>query len=602
MRQRDKKYFLEILDALEKKLQSLQPGSADPEMALLRSTILEDFFLLRRRIDQAKNELKELATFQALAQFLCSTPLDRAKTPVALAQLRHLFRAEPVIYKVVFMPYLASTWDALESVYEAFARDERFMAHVVIAPTFRDTPKGRVSLYEDFLAGTDIPHTPPTKYDIEKDRPDIVFMNNPWGDVEPAYSADHIRQYCEMLVYIPYYGVIQGTLEQNRTEIYGQAVHQLADKIIVQSEIVAQAYDRHCPGPQGRYLALGTPKIDAFKKKLALAAANPKAEWVEKIDGRPVFLLDTHYRIADPANDHPLPDGQVFNYALLILASILDHFAQRPDLFLIWRPHPLTKTITDNFSEVLTSYQKMSQYLDEAGQLPNGLIDREKDVSMAAHLSTAFISLGGSLNCIYPVTGKSVIHPSYFVANPISFFPNENIFYFVQLFKTTNGLLNCAYRQMFWIKSAENTALKKIEQECFKALDNEIIEKYHYLIEKNGSRPLFTPEFLKYIKGQTPDPVLGHASAADSYYNSHGKHYLLDEVLADFNLFDLHLRKHYSVKYFLNIIDRLAQGDDSQRESHQAAYRKAIANTDQNCGELVHEAIVAEFLAKQASV
>ena len=53
-------------------------------------------------------------------------------------------------------------------------------------------------------------------YDLENDKPDIIYIHNPYDDanlvtrVESRYYSWNLKKYCEKLVYIPYYKWIDG--------------------------------------------------------------------------------------------------------------------------------------------------------------------------------------------------------------------------------------------------------------------------------------------------------------------------------------------------------------------------------------------------------
>ncbi|MDR1397679.1 MAG: hypothetical protein LBJ14_08110, partial [Desulfarculales bacterium] len=408
MRNADKKNLTVILDRIRQAARYLRSKPKGAERRQKYDALSRGLTALQQEPALGRLVCDEYPAMNALDDWLAGEQWDEFARFGVYAQTK--LRQEAVQYKVVFFPYLASTWDSLQSVYEAFAKDERFITDIVIIPAHRRAPTGRVSLYEDFLADTDIPHTLYQDYDLAQDQPDIAFVNNPFDQVvEPSFYAANIRRHCKTLVYVPYYGILSGYFSEKRLKVYNQPIQLLADLIIVQSQITAQAYNRHCPGPQGRYLPLGTPKIDACKKKTALAAQNPKREWVEKIAGRPVFLLDSHYDI--PSEWRGRLDGGIFYCLLFFLEAILNYFSGRPDLFLIWRPHPLTETALINYTTNPSLYSAFTKLMKLCNSLPNCLIDREDDFHMSFSLSAAMIALSqGSLKYVYLSLGKPVIY------------------------------------------------------------------------------------------------------------------------------------------------------------------------------------------------
>ena len=123
-----------------------------------------------------------------------------------------------IVYKVVFMPYKASMWDSLESVWMAADKDKRCEA-VVVPITYYEldsnrNPAKKVNEREGFPEY--VPVVNDEEYDLENDRPDIIYIHNPYDDtnlvtrVESRYYSWNLKKYCERLVYIPYYKWIDG--------------------------------------------------------------------------------------------------------------------------------------------------------------------------------------------------------------------------------------------------------------------------------------------------------------------------------------------------------------------------------------------------------
>lgn len=126
--------------------------------------------------------------------------------------------SDSVVYKVVFMPYKASMWDSLESVWMAADKDKRCEA-VVVPITYYELDSNRnsaksVNEREEFPEY--VPVVNDEEYDLENDRPDIIYIHNPYDDtnlvtrVESRYYSWNLKKYCEKLVYIPYYKWVDG--------------------------------------------------------------------------------------------------------------------------------------------------------------------------------------------------------------------------------------------------------------------------------------------------------------------------------------------------------------------------------------------------------
>ena len=92
--------------------------------------------------------------------------------------------SESVIYKVVFMPYKASMWDSLESIWMAADKDERCEALVVPITYYElDNNKNPIKkVNEKNLFPKYVNVVNDEEYDLENDLPDIIYIHNPYDE------------------------------------------------------------------------------------------------------------------------------------------------------------------------------------------------------------------------------------------------------------------------------------------------------------------------------------------------------------------------------------------------------------------------------------
>ncbi|MBQ5883440.1 MAG: hypothetical protein IIW72_02830, partial [Clostridia bacterium] len=157
--------------------------------------------------------------------------------------------------EIVFMPYKASMWDSLESVWKAADEDPDCDAYVIPIPYY--DRKADTSFGEMHYEGEDFPdYVPITHYDaynLETRHPDAIYIHNPYDDcnyltsVDPRFYSKELRNYTDCLVYIPYF-VLE---EPNPNDplvvesISGFATQPAvinAHKVIVQSEAMREVY------------------------------------------------------------------------------------------------------------------------------------------------------------------------------------------------------------------------------------------------------------------------------------------------------------------------------------------------------------------------
>ncbi len=193
----------------------------------------------------------------------------------------------PVRTEAVFLPYKASMWDSLESVWKAADEDPNCDAYVIPIPYYDKNPDG--SFREMHYEGEQYPdYVPITKYDefdFEAHRPDTIYIHNPYDDlnfvtsVPPFFFSENLKKYTEKLVYIPYFITCEIKLDED--EKIGGIKHFVttpavfhADKVVVQSEDMKQVYIKVLMDEtnnqtqaartywNNKILGLGSPKID----------------------------------------------------------------------------------------------------------------------------------------------------------------------------------------------------------------------------------------------------------------------------------------------------------------------------------------------------
>ena len=102
--------------------------------------------------------------------------------------------------EVVFLPYKASMWDSLESIWRAADEDPEWDAYVIPIPYYDKNPDGslREMHYEGELYPQDVPVTDYRGYDFAVRRPDMIFIHNPYDNnnyvtsVAPFFLSDPI--------------------------------------------------------------------------------------------------------------------------------------------------------------------------------------------------------------------------------------------------------------------------------------------------------------------------------------------------------------------------------------------------------------------------
>lgn len=333
----------------------------------------------------------------------------------------------PVRTEAVFLPYKASMWDSLESIWRAADEDPDCDAYVVPIPYYDKNPDGsfREMHYEGSQYPDYVPVTDYKKYDFQARRPDVIFIHNPYDScnyvtsVPPFFFSDNLKKMTEKLVYIPYF--VLGEIKPDEEERIEGMKHFVttpavfnAHKVIVQSEDMAQVYikvlldatNNHSEAAKAywknKILGLGSPKFDKVENTKREDIRIPE-EWLERIqkpDGtwKKVIFYNTGITALLQYNEKMLEKiKQVFG----IFKEYQD------EAVLLWRPHPLIKATVESMRPQLgVEYEKLVKDYREEGW---GIYDDTADVDRAIGISDAYYGDASSVVQMYQKTGRPIM-------------------------------------------------------------------------------------------------------------------------------------------------------------------------------------------------
>ena len=204
------------------------------------------------KLEKDKKVIEKLSVVYNLEQF-CELAYEYTQsldihilsqmTDVISAVLKDI-NSIPRTYRVAFLPYKASMWDSLESIWREFAADKDCETSVVAIPYYeadRITNKWEYC-YDGELFEADIPIVDFNAYDLKLKKPDLVFVHNPFDKfntvttVNPIYYSEELKKYCGKLVYVPYY-VNPGFISASYNKL---PLLYRSDYIIVQSNMAKE--------------------------------------------------------------------------------------------------------------------------------------------------------------------------------------------------------------------------------------------------------------------------------------------------------------------------------------------------------------------------
>lgn len=338
---------------------------------------------------------------------------DMRGARLALQKLRKQLQRETEIrYEIAFLPYKASMWDSLESVWKAADEDPQCEAYVVPIPYY--DRKADHSFGAFHYEGEDFPSYVPVvryeSYELEKRRPDIIYIHNPYDgynsvtSVDSRYYSHELKKYTDTLVYIPYYATTGGMSEGQRN----CAAYAHVDYIVIQAEKYRKFFDAAIP--EEKFLPLGSPKFDRIVQ-MCKNPPEPPSAWKKRITGKKVYFYNTSI-------GGFLGGTEAF---LRKMQYVFGCFKGRDEAVLLWRPHPLLASTIDSmrpqYKEAFLEIKRRFFAEDI------GIYDDTPDITATVAICDAYIGDSGtSVTSLFGVAGK----PLFLLNNHIDSAPKED--------------------------------------------------------------------------------------------------------------------------------------------------------------------------------
>lgn len=424
MRKSQKNQILSVVGLLDKAhgafRKAMETGNADGALTLMEQC-QDSAIQIGGMIESTEGEgFATVGLLENYCELLYQTyeiirqgqPVNEGKVYKSLR--RELIRIEnsvkndiPVRASVLFLPYKASMWDSLESVWQAAKEDSDCDAYVIPIPYYTKNPDG--SFRQEYYEGEQYPEyvsvTRYQDYDFAARQPDMIFIHNPYDEcnyvtsVHPFFYSKNLKRFTEKLVYIPYF--ILGEIDPDNEEAVKGISHFCtvpgvihADKVIVQSEkmrkiyvdvmteyMKGSAYDRKYW--EGKILGLGSPKMDRVVNTRRDQVEIP-GEWrriIEKENGswKKIIFYNTSVSAL-------LKHGERM---LVKMRDVFEVFREnQEEVALLWRPHPLIKaTIESMKPQLWEEYEGIVKEYREAGW---GIYDDTADVDRAIALCDGY--------------------------------------------------------------------------------------------------------------------------------------------------------------------------------------------------------------------
>lgn len=418
-----RKQLLSTADLLKQGNQALaeqiSDGQSEEKITGLLADMQETAICMGNFIEQIYGEgtatVKELETYCELlyqmTTVLGSLPEERDLLKQLEDQTEHICarieREIPDRLEVVFLPYKASMWDSLESIWRAAKEDEEADVRVIPIPYFDRNPDRsfRNEYYEGDQFPEDVEITDYRTYDLELRKPDMIFIHNPYDDmnqvtsVHPYYYCANLKKFTEKLVYVPYFVCSAEIVPEGMALTNGV---WYADYVIVlnesEKEQYARNFQKHFPelDISDKLLPLGSPKLDKVHAVCRGEVSVPES-WKERAKGKKVILYNTSLKAMLTENEAYLDK----------MERVFRFFASQKEALLLWRPHPL---MDSTFSSVRPRlYERYRRLRDYFIREEIGIYDDAPDMYPAMALSDAYYGDWSSLVRLYRETGKPVM-------------------------------------------------------------------------------------------------------------------------------------------------------------------------------------------------
>lgn len=369
-------------------------GEGHPTVKLLEQ-YCETIFQIHTELSQG-----QLPDVAALSDF---------ETSLAVSTQRDLKEKKVV----VFVPYKASLWGTMESMWQAAMEDEDAEVYVIPTPYYYKDAYGKAKTeephYETEGYPEDVVLTGYENFDFQKLHPDVVVIQCPYDEynygmtVHPFFYARNLKKYTDKLVYIPAFVMDEiGPGDDRAKETLKSYCNTpgvvYADTVIVQSEQMKDVY------------------VELLTE---FAGEDTKSIWENKIRGfgSPVYNQKppTKEDLEVPKEWLPVlqkPDG---TWKKIILystsASALIRYGQKmidkmrdvlrifrknqDEIALLWRPDDQVQDVGERMDP--KSLQKYNELVQKYRKEGWGIYDDSAEVERAVELCDASYGDGGDV-------------------------------------------------------------------------------------------------------------------------------------------------------------------------------------------------------------
>ncbi|MCI9438795.1 MAG: hypothetical protein HFH85_16885 [Lachnospiraceae bacterium] len=318
-----------------------------------------------------------------------------------LKQAEQELRQIPEQTAVVFLPYKASMWDCMESVWLAARETPECVPFVVPIPYY-DLKDGVVTArhYEGEMFPEYVPVTDYSSFPLAELHPGAVFVHNPFDDcnivttVLPQYYSGELKKVTDVLVYIPYFLTTGGVFVTHR--LFPSYLNY--DFIAVHDEKAIDTFAAELP--REKFLPYGSTIAERILRLEREKPAIPEVWKTQLHNGEDfgsdrVVMLNTSISML-------MKQRERFLNKIEYLFELVKH---RKGITLVWRPHPLLAATAQTMGE---KYAVRLAQLEEKFRSENiGVLDKTPDVGITVALCDAYLGeIASSVVNMFGIAGK----------------------------------------------------------------------------------------------------------------------------------------------------------------------------------------------------
>ena len=386
--------------------------------------------MFKENLAKLDSEMDDIGKEQVEALKEAIKSVDAIETNRLISEIK-TFISKNIVYKVVFMPYKASMWDSLESIWMAADKDERCEALVVPITYYEldnnQNPIKKVNernLFPKYVNAVN-----DEEYDLENDLPDIIYIHNPYDNtnfvtrVDSRYYSWNLKKYCEKLVYVPYYKWVDGVSSTS----FKSAMYY-ADYTVQSSDDAVKRCIEASP-EYAKKLGLETIEIRNIMENKLINLGSPEVDKVISLndvkfpDGWDVKILNSRVNVLY----NTTIDEVLTSRSLSKVRNILNFFKENNGkAFVIWRPHPLLRqTLVSMLPDLVNEYDEiMSEFINSS----YGVLDTNASMHYAIFWSDMYYGYRtSSLTELYKYTGKIVLEDAPKLTNFVSECDTDNL-------------------------------------------------------------------------------------------------------------------------------------------------------------------------------